>query len=78
MRGAYISQDESEEKEKLFYSYFKKVVKIIDKEIKKIQDSKKSKDEPFVIRNYQRDSKFTNILDVEFESVEIDDLKELL
>lgn len=78
LRGAYISEEENENKEKAFYTYFKKAVRIIDKEVKKIQEDKKSKDEPFVIRNYQRDANFTNILKVELDSIEVEDLKDLI
>ena len=77
-KGSYILPQENENKERNFYIYFKKVVKAIEKKIEEIQNDKKENDEPFVIRNYQRDSKFTNKLKLELDYIDKDELPELV
>ena len=77
-KGSYILPEENESKEHKFYIYFKKVVKAIEKKIEEIQNDKKENDEPFVIRNYQRDAKFTNKLKLELDYVDKEELPELI
>lgn len=72
--GSYINEQVDLDKEKLFSSYTDKAISAVNKTIK----SKQKKDETFVIRNAQRDKKFTDEIKEDISlfihSHELDDL----